>query len=174
MRTRPAQPAAGEKLDALFRRHSRELLRFFLRRTGGDAPRSEDLLQDVFLSATIDLERRPAGTPTLAWLYTVAHRRFVDDVRSANRQARTVPFDEAAGSAEPPAEYGPEVGRALAAVVRELPAIQHRVFVWKVFEGRSFSEIGAKIGISEGAARMQLLRALQAIRTGLENYGVGP
>jgi RNA polymerase sigma factor (sigma-70 family) len=132
------------------------------------------LLQEVFLSATIDLERRPAGTPTLAWLYTVANRRFIDDLRLANRQARTVPFDEATNSTGVSAEYGPEVARALAAVVRELPAIQHRIFVWKVLEGRSFSEIGGQVGISEGAARMQLLRALQFIRAGLESHGVGP
>jgi RNA polymerase sigma-70 factor (ECF subfamily) len=169
-----SEPTANTKLDPLFRRHSRDLFRFFLRRTGGDATRSEDLVQEVFLSATSDLARRPAAAPTLAWLYTVAHRRLVDDLRHARRQVPTVPFEESHfQSGETPA-YGDGVARALTIIVQELPAIQRRVFVMKVLQGQPFSEIASNIGTSEGAARMHLLRALKTIRTELESYGVAP
>jgi RNA polymerase sigma-70 factor (ECF subfamily) len=166
--------SADVKLDPLFRRHSRDLFRFFLRRTGGDSTRSEDLVQEVFLSATSDLARRPEAAPTLAWLYTVAHRRLVDDLRLAGRQVPTVPFEESHVESSRTPAYGEGVARALTLVVQELPAIQRRVFVMKVLEGRPFGEIARNIGTSEGAARMHLLRALKAIRTGLESYGVAP
>jgi RNA polymerase sigma-70 factor, ECF subfamily len=167
-------PMRNAQLDGLFRRHSRELLRFFLRRNGGDRGGAEDLLQDVFLAATTDLEHRAAGTPTLAWLYTVAHRRFVDDLRRGGRRVATVPLDEALVGAKGAQVYGSEVGQALTIVVRRLPEIQQRVFVAKVLEGRSFAEIAERIGTSEGAARMHLMRALKTIRAGLEGLGVDP
>jgi RNA polymerase sigma-70 factor (ECF subfamily) len=171
MAAHDAHSADGD-VGSLYRRHSRSLRAFLLHKTHGDQDRAEDLLQDVFLAAVADLERRPANTPVLAWLYTVAHRRFVDDVRRRGRRVETVPRDDLAGPRD--AEYGPAVSRAMVIAVRELTAVQQKVFTLKVLEGRSFHEIAEQIGISEGAARNHLMRALKSIRATFETYGLNP
>jgi DNA-directed RNA polymerase specialized sigma24 family protein len=51
----------------------------YLRRRTGDHERAEDLTQQVFADAVASL--RATQSPSLAWLYTVAQRRFVDEVR---------------------------------------------------------------------------------------------
>src|SRR5207248_4539147 len=133
-------------------RHSRALRAYLLRKTRGDEERAEDLLQDVFLSASADLERRPAEAPVLAWLYTVAQRRFADDVRRRGRQVATLPLRDEPPRTIAPDGYGTAVARALVIAVRELSAVQQKVFVAKVLEGRPFIEIAGSLGISEGAA----------------------
>jgi DNA-directed RNA polymerase specialized sigma24 family protein len=57
---------------------------FVLRRvrTHHDA---EDLAQEVFVDA-VEAELESENPPLLAWLYTVARRRLIDDLR---RQARS-------------------------------------------------------------------------------------
>src|ERR1700754_441827 len=81
------------RVEAAYRRHYRSVHRFFLRRTG-DEQRSDDLTQDVFVDAVRGLSRSTEETPLLAWLYTVAQRRFVDDVRRESRQRDVVALHE--------------------------------------------------------------------------------
>jgi RNA polymerase sigma-70 factor (ECF subfamily) len=163
-----------QEVDGAFRRHANSLRAFLLRKTRGDRERAEDLLQDVFLAAISDLEHRPANTPVLAWLYTVANRRFVDDLRKRGRTVETVAFEERGLDGADDRTYGPAVARALSVAVKTLSPVQQRIFVAKVLEGRRFAEIAQREGISEGAARNHLMRALKSIRTTLERYGLDP
>ena len=78
-----------------FRRHYGGLHRFFLRRTGGDRERSHDLTQQVFADAAAGLSLRQTDTRVVAWLYTVARRRFHDEARRSYRTVATVPLTDA-------------------------------------------------------------------------------
>jgi RNA polymerase sigma factor (sigma-70 family) len=158
-------------VDALFRRHARALHRFFLRRTGGDHARADDLVQDVFLSVASG----SAGETSSALLFTVADRRLVDDLRRSKRRPETVPLtDLFAGRLVARPEGDPSLASALNAAIGALSDSQRRVFVWKVMEGVPFAEIARRLGTSEGAARMQLVRALRAVRADLESRGITP
>jgi hypothetical protein len=73
------------KLEGLaeyaFRHHQAQIYRY-LRRKTGDHDQAEELTQEVFADAAITLSRmdcRPASV--LALLYTIAQRRFADEVR---------------------------------------------------------------------------------------------
>jgi Sigma-70 region 2 len=73
------------KLEGLaeyaFRHHHAQIYRY-LRRKTGDHDQAEELTQEVFADAAITLSRmdcRPASV--LALLYTIAQRRFADEVR---------------------------------------------------------------------------------------------
>lgn len=44
----------------------------------------------------------------------------------------------------------------------------------KVLEGRPFAEIGSRLGITEGAAKMRYMRALRSVREELERTGHTP
>jgi RNA polymerase sigma-70 factor (ECF subfamily) len=168
-----AVPGDTTTLDGAFRRYSRTVHGYLLRRTR-DTHRAEDLTQEVFLAAVADLDRRPAGTPVLAWLYTVAQRRLADDLRRRGRRVEALPFEEEAVGGVEPSEYGPVVARAIKRAVRELSPTQQRVFVMKVLEGRPFAEIAPRLGVSEGAARNHLMHALRQMRASLERDGLEP
>ena len=68
----------NEVAEQAFRRHYGHVYRYLRRRTG-DHHRAEDLAQQVFADAVRSL--RETESPSLAWLYTVAQRRFADEVR---------------------------------------------------------------------------------------------
>lgn len=156
--------------EGAFRRHYGHVYRFFRRRLG-DRDRAEELTQEVFADAAAGLpERRPGDPPVLAWLYTVARRRFVDEVRRRSRQK------EAWGlpTAKSPPDYGPFVARALQDALAELPGGQRRVVVLKLLRGLTFAEIGAEVGLTEAAAKMRFKRALEALRDELTERGIEP
>lgn len=152
--------------EQAFRRHYGQVFRYLRRRTRNDYE-AEELTQRVFADAVAALERIAPGTPMLAWLYTVARRRFADEVR---RKERTrAPFDEERLG---DVEHGPAVARALAGALGDLPVDQRRVIVAKLIRGLSFAEIAAAEGATEAACKMRLVRGLQQLRSTLEAEGI--
>jgi RNA polymerase sigma-70 factor, ECF subfamily len=155
--------------EGAFRRHYQDVY-WFLRRRIRDPQRAEELTQDVFAAAAAGLpDAREGDPPVLAWLYTVARRRFVDETRRQRREAR-VDLPETRGSTD----YGPFVARALRDALGELPRGQSRVIVLKLLRGLTFAEIGHEIGLTEAAAKMRFRRALEALREELIERGIEP
>ena len=105
----------------------------------------------------------------LAWLYTVARRRFVDESRrlSRERQPKDLP-------ARTTSDYGPFVARALREALGELPRGHSQIVVLKLLRGLSFAEIGAEVGLTEAAAKMRFRRALETLRAELIERGIEP
>lgn len=165
----------SDHLAAAHRRYYESVYRY-VRRRSRSREDAEDLTQTVFADAVSGLEQAAATSDaTLAWLYTVAKRRLVDEHR--RRQAAPAPvvsLDAARLERQSPTDYGVGVAAALAAAIAALPADQQRVVVLKLIEGRRFSEIADSLGVSEQACRTRLSRALRALRTQLEQAGVAP
>ena len=159
----------NEAAEGAFRRHYQDVYGFLRRRTR-DPQRAEELTQEVFAAAAAGLpDARQGDPPVLAWLYTVARRRFVDEVRRQGRENR-VDLPEARGSLD----YGPFVARALRDALGELPRGQSRVIVLKLLRGMTFAEIGHEVGLTEAAAKMRFRRALEALREELIQRGIEP
>jgi RNA polymerase sigma-70 factor (ECF subfamily) len=155
--------------EGAFRRHYQDVY-WFLRRRIRDPHRAEELTQDVFAAAAAGLpDAREGDPPVLAWLYTVARRRFVDETRRQRREAR-VDLPETRGSTD----YGPFVARALRDALGQLPRGQSRVIVLKLLRGFTFAEIGHEVGLTEAAAKMRFRRALEALREELIERGIEP
>jgi RNA polymerase sigma-70 factor (ECF subfamily) len=150
----------------------RKLLRFVRRRVAS-AEDAEDLVQEVFVNVAASLEGRGTGSPTLAWLYTVARRRMVDEARRRGR-FRTVPLALVNGPAAAESRYGAEVARALDEALGGMPKGQRRVVVERLLRGRSFAEIGRELGTSEEACRMRFMRGLQHLREEFRKEGLEP
>lgn len=150
--------------ESAFRRHYDQVYRYLRWRTH-DHHRAEELTQQVFADAAASL--RETGSPQLAWLYTVAKRRFADDARKRGAEVSVVPAPETR-------EYGAEVTAALGAALARLPDGQRQVVVLKLLRGARFAEIGETLGLTEAAAKMRFVRALEALRTELEGKGVTP
>jgi RNA polymerase sigma-70 factor (ECF subfamily) len=155
--------------EGAFRRHYGHVYGYFRRRLG-DPERAEELTQDVFAAAAAALpEERPGDPPVLAWLYTVARRRFADEARRRSRERRLVALLPTRGSSE----YEPIAG-ALREALAALPGGQAQVVVLKLIRGLTFAEIGAEVGLTEAAAKMRFVRALEQLRADLGERGIEP
>ena len=155
--------------EGAFRRHYGHVYGYFRRRLG-DPERAEELTQDVFAAAAASLpDERPGDPPVLAWLYSVARRRFADEARRRARERK------AAGilPRRSESEYEPIAG-ALRDAIATLPGGQARVVLLKLVRGLTFAEIGAEVGLTEAAAKMRFVRALERLRAELSERGIEP
>lgn len=158
---------SGPKLEEY-----RKVLRFVRRRVGS-AEDAEDVTQEVFANAAAVLDGREVGSPTLAWLYTVARRRIADELRRHDR-SRTVSLEVVGDPAAAETDYGDEVARALELAVAAMPEGQRTVVLARLVQGRSFAEIAREVGATEDACRMRFMRGLQHLREEFEEEGLKP
>lgn len=157
--------------ERAFRRHYDHVYRYVRRRTR-DHHRAEDLTQQVFADAVTGLHESPS--PPLAWLYTVAQRRFADEARRDTLARRLGGLRVVPGEGSDSREYGADVSAALRSALDRLPSGQREVVVLKLLRGARFAEIGEQLGISTEAAKMRFVRALEALRSELEEEGLRP
>jgi RNA polymerase sigma-70 factor (ECF subfamily) len=162
-----------ELAASAFRAHYDEVFRFVRRRTTTEDEAAE-ITQSVFAQAAARLDPVKQGSmPLLACLYTVAQRRLVDEARRRARRGTPLPL-EAVEVASHERLYGDEVAHALKAALAALPRPQRDVVVLRLIEGRSFEEIAAQVGSSEGACKMRFLRGLRVVRDIFKGEGIEP
>ena len=155
--------------EGAFRRHYGHVYGYFRRRVG-DPGRAEELTQDVFAAAASSLPtERPGDPPVLVWLYAVARRRFADEARRRARERRLTGILPRRSSSD----YTPVAG-ALREALAALPGGQSRVVLLKLVRGLTFAEIGVEVGLTEAAAKMRFVRALEQLRADLSERGIEP
>lgn len=165
---RSDDPAA---LELLYGDYAPSLLAFLLSRLRSRAD-AEDALQHLFL----DLARRPRqllGVRDLTpWLFTKARNLATDRLRARMREAGRAEALEA-GPLPDWMELAPRSApataddAALAAAVDGLPDDQREVVVLKAFEGLTFADIAARLGVSLNTAASRWRYALEKLRARL-------
>ena len=173
-RRRTADDRSAAEATSAFRAHWNDVYRYLLRKTH-DPWRAEDLAQEVFLEASARLEHVDCRSrPVLQWLYAVAHRRFVDDVRRGDdRRRRSMSLETASEVEAPASEQDSDVAIVVGRAIGDLPKPQRDVVVRRLFEGDSFAAIAAELKTTEAACKMRFGRAVTEVRKTLERAGVG-
>jgi len=170
---------AADRSEAAFvelvRRHLGPVYAFALRRVGGDAHLAEDVAQVVFTTlarkAASLADRQVLG----GWLCRAAHFAARDMVRAERR--RRARESEAQTMHDISTDTGAEIDweklhPVLGETMGELND-DDRDAVWlRFFEGRSFAEVGARLRLTENAARMRVERALDKLHGALARRGV--
>jgi len=140
-------------------------------RRGVAADYVEDVVQDVLLTIHRARQTYDPGRSFNAWLRTIAARRAVDLLRRIGRQrAREVhspvDFESFANESADPARQSGTAGAG--AIMREalatLPERQREAVEALVLEEQSLAEAAAVTRRSKGALKVNLHRALKALR----------
>ena len=167
-----ATPASVESLDDARRRQKigeltrlhRSYLESLARRLCRNQLDPDDLVQDVFEKTMRSVHAIPEGVNERAWLSRVLHNLFIDKLR--RRAARREdPLDE---PVEAPAEdqtwWQSLTAEEIRATLARLPEDQRVTFELFAFEGRSYDDIAAALGIAKGTVGTRVLRARQKLR----------
>ncbi len=167
--------AAGElrAFDRLYAALAPRLSAFF-RRSFSDDAIAQDLLQATFLRLHGARADYRAGAPVRPWIFTIAARLRLDELRRRRRLPPSAGEEELAAAesiddrpvAEERIDARTEAGRVRAALAM-LPESQRVVIHLHRWEGLSFAEIAAALGTTEGAAKLRAFRGYEALRARL-------
>jgi RNA polymerase sigma factor (sigma-70 family) len=139
--------------------HGSDVHRFLVATVGrGDA---DDCYQETWISALRAYPRLRDASNLRSWIFTVAHRKAIDALRSRRRQA--IPVAELPEPVAPPSA-GP-ADQDLWGLVRGLPSKQRTALALRYVTDSAYPEIAAVMGTSEEAARRNVHEALKRLRT---------
>jgi len=172
---RSAQMAAAQggdraSYEALLR-DSVPLIRTIAIRHGVPADRCDDVVQDVLLTVHRARQTYDPARSFTAWLRTIAERRAIDLLRQIGRHAAReihapLAFESYADEAADPARggrYDAGLGGVQEALAK-LPERQREAVRVLIFEEQSLAEAAAATRRSKGALKVNLHRALKALR----------
>lgn len=139
-----------------------------------DRAQAEEVAQEVYVEAWRSAGRFDAGRGSAtAWLNTIAHRKAVDRVRSAERTAareqRHFEIDADRVAADPSeivVEH--DEGRRVREALDRLPEAQRVAVRLAYFEGRSHREVAECLQVPLGTAKTRIRDAMKRLRNTLE------
>ena len=172
---RYARDRAEDAFAELVRRHIDLVYSAALRQVDGDAHRAQDVAQSVF-AALARKATRLAEHPSLpGWLYTSTHHAAAQVRRAERRrQAReqeALAMQVMLGPPEPDADWE-RLRPLLDDTMHALGGRDREAVLLRFFAGQPFAEIGARLGLTEEAARKRVERALDRLRALLAARGV--
>ncbi len=141
-------------------------LRGYLGVLARDRVLADDLLQETFLQLHRVRHTYQPPRPVKPWVYAIARNVFLMQRRAAARRGR---HEVVADQELPEVPVAPEIDAlgdrdAVRAALARLDQARREPLVLHHIVGLSFKEVGAVLGISEGAAKVRAHRAIAELR----------
>jgi RNA polymerase sigma-70 factor (ECF subfamily) len=156
--------AAGEMwaLEALFRRYEGPVVRY-LQRLVREEDAADDLFQESFLRAYVNLGSFHPERSFRAWLYRIATNAALDFVRRRRRALPPAHTDEPDPGVET-VVFRRDLARQVEEAVAELSDDHRTVFLLRHSQELSYAEIAEVVGGPEGTVRSRMHYAVRALR----------
>jgi RNA polymerase sigma-70 factor (ECF subfamily) len=155
-------------VEALFGRHHAEIYAYLLRMLR-EPELAADLTQDAFIKAYRNYETLEKPENARAWLYQIAHRVALDEIRR-RKIIRFLPWTGESPGSAPSAErlvldtrLSSDMQRALA----RIPERQRAALLLAELHDLTGVELASALGVSHVAARALLTRARESLRQAL-------
>lgn len=135
-----------------------------------DRAEAEDVVQDAFVKAWRSRSRVRDPEKFPAWLATIARNR----ARDAGRKRRTVSLTDELNDAPDPSDHGgsltgyDDVSSEVHAALATLPEAHRVALALRYFDALDYATIEQTLGLTNGALRGILGRALQTMRKRLQ------
>ena len=159
---------AGAFVESLFAKHHGEIYAYLLRMLR-EPELAADLAQDAFIKAYKNYDTLEKPENARAWLYQIAHRVALDEIRR-RKIIRFFPWTGESHGSAPSAErlvmdahLSGDIQRALA----RMPERQRAALLLAEIHDLTGVELAAALGVSHVAARALLTRARESLRQAL-------
>ena len=149
--------------DALFRRHY-ESVRALCSRISGTPALGDDLAQETFLRVLRHRATFRGDARFTTWLYRIARNLCLEQLARAARDRQIAERWKAEAPAASREPERSDESEQIATALDSLTPEQREVLVLCRYHDLPFTEIGAILGCTAGAARVRAHRALLALR----------
>lgn len=160
--------AATRFVEGLFAKHHGEIYAYLVRMLR-DGELAADLTQDAFVKAYKAYDMLEKDENARAWLYQIAHRVALDEIRH-RKIVRMVPWTGESRGASPSAEriaMDLQLSGPLERALAKIPERQRAALLLAEVHDLSGLELAASMGVSHVAARAILTRARESLRRAL-------
>jgi len=150
--------------------HYESLYRYAYRLTGTAAD-AEDLTQEAFCKAQLQLTQLRDPQRAKAWLFSILRNAYLHRARS-QRQHPHVPLDSVGDLAAAPPDPLPELDpQQLQQALNELPEVFRTPVILYYFEDFSYRDIAEQMDLPIGTVMSRLARAKAYLRSRLLKPG---
>lgn len=152
-----------------------EVIRHFLLSRFGHSEFVDDCVQETLISIHQARHTWDPARPFRAWLFAIVRNKSIDMFRQRRTRARALEHYQrdqeilAQAGSEGRVQYEISSGRLL----ESLPEPQREALVLTKFIGYSGAEAAQRLGISEGAVKLRVHRAVRSLRRMLAKEGSG-
>jgi len=165
-------PGSQRRVQELVEAHYLPLYRYAYRLSGSAAD-AEDLTQEAFCKAQMQLHQLRDPGRAKAWLFSILRNGYLHR-RRADRHHAWVPLDCAGDVAGPAPDPLPDVDpERLQQALNELPEAFRTPVILFYFEDFSYRDIAGQMDLPIGTVMSRLARAKAHLRTRLQPEAVG-
>jgi RNA polymerase sigma-70 factor (ECF subfamily) len=162
------QATARAFVEELFARYHAEIYAYLIRMLR-DAELAADLTQDAFVKAYRAYDSLEEPAHARAWLYQIAHRVALDELRR-RKIIRFLPWTGESRGSAPSAEHlvmETRLSGDLQRALERIPERQRAALLLAELHDLTGVELAAALGVSHVAARALLTRARESLRQAL-------
>lgn len=165
----------GERLafDELIDRWHEPIWKY-VRRVTGDDDAAQDVVQDVWLRVLRGISRLRDGSKLRTWLFGIAHRVLMDQLRRKYASLIVEGVDVANVAVDEPSLDLEEDIAALQHELTQLPVTEREVLTLFYLQELSLAEVAEVLAVPVGTVKSRLFRARQLLRNELESKGRYP
>jgi RNA polymerase sigma-70 factor, ECF subfamily len=160
-----------DAFEALFRLHQAEVYRWILRIVR-DPATAEDLTIETFWRIHRAHARFDPSRSFEAWALRIATNAALDHLRSAPPETELP--DDLPEMPQPDPGISQEVRRKTAYALGRLPPRLRIAATLALIEDQPYQEIAEALGVSVGAVKVRVFRALRLLRKALKQQGIEP
>jgi len=159
-------PSNPPSIERLVEEHYVSLYRYAYRLSGSSAD-AEDLTQETFVKAQLNLHQLRDPERARPWLFSILRNAYLHRVR-ADRQQSCVSLDEVGDVAEPLPDSLPDIdSEQLQAALIELPEVYRTPIILFYFEEFGYRDIAEQMNLPIGTVMSRLARAKAFLRSRL-------
>lgn len=159
-------PGTPPTVQRLVEEHYASLYRYAYRLSGSGTD-AEDLTQETFCKAQVNLAQLRDAKRARPWLFSILRNAYLHRLR-ADRQHAQVPLGEVGDLAEPLPEALPDIDpEQLQQALNELPEVYRTPIILYYFEDFGYREIAEQMDLPIGTVMSRLARAKGYLRARL-------
>ncbi len=154
--------------DQLVRKYQSPVRRFFLNQTLGDEQLSDDLAQETFIKAYVNITNFKGISSFSTWLFRIAYNVFYDEVRS-RKQTDDLDSREVARMSALSGDAGLQMD--LYQALAQLKEVERTCITLQLVDGHTIDKISDITGLPQNTVKSHLKRGKEKLTDYLKANG---